>query len=788
MFCTLKNYTRDKEKTQMKPRTNTLTILVLIGLLLSAAPTIMAQAPDYHSPVSVTADGVFAHYLSKIGDPNYNSDFDIAGPQGPCPEDSACDGVINGADLSYAFVLDNQPKVSASHRMWPVGPAVPQAPMANAGTFVLTVPTNILTGAVGTYTAEFQQGTNDPQCPGPDVISYHFKVDPTTMSVTSIAMNETAGWTAIAASVKTDPATGIGGDMYNVTANSGNQPLFSATATFGAAGSYVANHVSSGLLAATAWCQGWQYAMTFNTPQSSYIIAPATLQGDVWGDSDRDGVRDAGEPALTSATITVKLGGSTIATPTLVNGHWSVGNLAPGTYSVELTALPPDYGFTTGTTPTSVTLAEGETKTVLMGLVNDFQIRGTGFIPPFNHSFWEGQAATVLASYTAGPNQSALTNVAVGDTVAAILPNQILASPGQANVILFETWTAVSCKVYHDADFTADLVAGNDLGSLAPAGYVPVDPTQDGLINPADLGYCVTCYNKAAGSPGCPAALDLNHDGWISAFEASVIAGQLRAGLICQPEPPLPPLVRAASAAWTNPFTQHGTLRILLREAPEWNVDATAASLGINNVDLVVNDYWRAATSGIGQVELSLPVQPQGSTVVVRLAPASFYRYHPTSGLHQLIAEIRPGETTELTWSLYPMPAGQVTLRRDSSDTITVLGGSDIFHNVGLTLKLDVANATVLPPQDSPLQLHYTRVVTGTAGTTIEILSGLPPGTTEPTSGMFPLAQIKLPEGAPCRNLSITNVNPEVVLGTSVQETTWQANLACPVYYPLIFR
>lgn len=86
---------------------------------------------------------------------------------------------------------------------------------------------------------------------------------------------------------------------------------------------------------------------------ASLVLAAWTAQGDiggrVWEDSDRNGIRDAGEPVLTNATIYLQSETPwlTIATNTTDHaGRYTFSGLTPGAYRVFMNASP-RYGLTT---------------------------------------------------------------------------------------------------------------------------------------------------------------------------------------------------------------------------------------------------------------------------------------------------------------------------------------------------------------------------------------------------------------------------------------------------------
>jgi len=66
--------------------------------------------------------------------------------------------------------------------------------------------------------------------------------------------------------------------------------------------------------------------------------APGSIGNLVYEDLNSDGVQDPGEPGAAGVTVTVAGPSGSFTTITDVNGEWSVGNLAPGSYTVVFTA------------------------------------------------------------------------------------------------------------------------------------------------------------------------------------------------------------------------------------------------------------------------------------------------------------------------------------------------------------------------------------------------------------------------------------------------------------------
>ena len=90
------------------------------------------------------------------------------------------------------------------------------------------------------------------------------------------------------------------------------------------------------------------------------IVETAAISGSVFEDLDGDGARDAGEPGIDGAdvTLTDSVGTDTVANP--VAGEYSFVGLAPGTYAVTVAEATIPAGMASTTTlPSATALAEG---------------------------------------------------------------------------------------------------------------------------------------------------------------------------------------------------------------------------------------------------------------------------------------------------------------------------------------------------------------------------------------------------------------------------------------------
>jgi hypothetical protein len=79
-----------------------------------------------------------------------------------------------------------------------------------------------------------------------------------------------------------------------------------------------------------------------------HVPQGAGLGNYVWLDADADGLQDANEAGIGGVTVTLynQAGIAIQVTITNQQGYYSFPNLAPGTYSVGFSTLPPNLGFT----------------------------------------------------------------------------------------------------------------------------------------------------------------------------------------------------------------------------------------------------------------------------------------------------------------------------------------------------------------------------------------------------------------------------------------------------------
>ncbi|GAC1574252.1 MAG: hypothetical protein NVS3B9_5820 [Candidatus Doudnabacteria bacterium] len=151
----------------------------------------------------------------------------------------------------------------------------------------------------------------------------------------------------------------------------------SATATSAADGSYSFPNLAAGNYTVTITVPGGLVATSTNpvlitalsaNNTTNFGLAPATIfysiSGNVFIDSNNNGVKDVGENTGVQTTLTLS-GGSNLSTVSAIDGTYSFINLPAGNYTVKIT-VPNSYAPSSNT---SVSLALSANNTTNFGLV-----------------------------------------------------------------------------------------------------------------------------------------------------------------------------------------------------------------------------------------------------------------------------------------------------------------------------------------------------------------------------------------------------------------------------------
>jgi uncharacterized surface anchored protein len=109
------------------------------------------------------------------------------------------------------------------------------------------------------------------------------------------------------------------------------------------------------------------------------LFQPAAVSGEVWSDTNANGVIDAGEVGKPGVTVDLLSGTTTLSsTTTDANGNYSISGLNPGNYMVQIIA-PPGDPFSTPSID-SFTLTSGQTDTFNAGVYQDATISGNAWL------------------------------------------------------------------------------------------------------------------------------------------------------------------------------------------------------------------------------------------------------------------------------------------------------------------------------------------------------------------------------------------------------------------------
>jgi uncharacterized surface anchored protein len=115
------------------------------------------------------------------------------------------------------------------------------------------------------------------------------------------------------------------------------------------------------------------------------LFQPATINGEVWSDTNANGTMDAGEAGLSGVTVNLVSGTTTLSsTSTDANGNYSFTGLTPGGYSVQFVAPSGDL-FSTPSSD-AVTLTSGQTSSFNAGLYQNATLGGNAWVDANDNS------------------------------------------------------------------------------------------------------------------------------------------------------------------------------------------------------------------------------------------------------------------------------------------------------------------------------------------------------------------------------------------------------------------
>jgi large repetitive protein len=242
--------------------------------------------------------------------------------------------------------------------------------------------------------------------------------------------------------------------------------------------------------------------------------ASTALGGTVWWDRSGDGVQDAGEPGLRGVTVTATAtDGSQVArsTTTDTDGHWSITNLLPGTYTVTVSGVPAGFaptwdtdGVATPNTTTATISSSGITPD------QDFGYRGAGAI---GHAVWlDRNADGVRQSDDPGIPGATVTLTWTDPTGHDVVLTTTTAADGSYGFDHLPDG-AFRIAVSH---LPAGLTPSADPDPGAPDGRSTVTLTNGSQELTQDFGYA------GSGSVGDTVWLDGDADGKVGTGEAGI--------------------------------------------------------------------------------------------------------------------------------------------------------------------------------------------------------------------------------------------------------------------------
>ncbi len=493
--------------------------------------------------------------------------------------------------------------------------------------------------------------------------------------------------------------TNLGPGTYTVTFS--NLPAGLTPTTTNAPGSTPAND-SNGLTTTVTLVAG-QNDPTIDLGLVAPVVPPASVGSLVFGDTNGNGIQDAGEPGVQGVTVTVTDGsGATVGTATTdVNGNYTVGGLPPGTYTVTFSNLPAGLTPTTtnapGSTPandsngltSTVTLVAGQNDpTIDLGLISTAPATGSVMGVVFLDPNRDGVKAPSEVGVPVGTVVN-LVNPTTGAIVATTTTTDAAGNytfpnvtPGNYNVVVPTPpggTTATTPTTQPVTAVVGTTVRAPDIGFAPDApvtgitGVVFIDPNRDGVKAPSEVGVPVgTVVNLVNPTTGAIVATTTTTDSAGNYTFPNVTPGNYN---VVVPTPP-------GSTTATTPTTQPVTATVgAIARAPDIGFGPNTS--GANVTGIVFFDPNRDGVLQTGE-----PPVVVGTVVELR----------DINGV--LIATTTTGVNGSYTFPNVPPGTYTITVIPPvGTSATTPLVRTIVVGTTGTTLVPDVGvTATALPP------------------------------------------------------------------------------------------
>ena len=308
---------------------------------------------------------------------------------------------------------------------------------------------------------------------------------------------------------------GLSGQTVTLLASNGKTVV--ATTTTNSLGAYSFTNVSPGsyvVSVAQASGQTFSPAGTSTTEPNSNVTSSgtaaitltsggtvtvnageykaSTVTGTVFTDTNADGVQETGEAGFAGQVVQLLSGSTVIGTATTAaNGSYSFAGVAPGSYTVSVTAAAGDTFSTAGTAP--VTTTSGSTVTVSpIGEYAGSTITGTVFtdlnadgVQESGDAGFSGQTVSLLNA--AGTVVATTTDVNGHYTFSGVAPGSYTVSVTRAAGDTFSTAGTAAVTTTSGSTVTVSPI-GEYAGSTI-TGTVFTDLNADGVQESGDAGF-----------------------------------------------------------------------------------------------------------------------------------------------------------------------------------------------------------------------------------------------------------------------------------------------------------